>query len=144
MSTGLTAALIARRNIQTPGGTFAVRGLSTQDVFGIYRRRAGEMALWFDKLQASESFNLDAMPAIATSLLDTAPDLAAEIIACGADAGNDAEAVAVAKSLALGVQAKALEDIADLTFTQEMPPKKLLQIVVRMARSLTGPEAPET
>lgn len=143
-ATGLTAALIARRTINTPGGEFSVRGLSPQDVFSIYRRRAGDLALWFDKLQGAENFSLDAMPAIATSLLDTAPDLGAEILAAAADAGTDPGAIAIAMQLPIGTQAEALEAIADLTFTQEMPPKKLLQIVVRMARSLNGPETPAT
>lgn len=144
MATGLTAALIARRTISTPGGSFAVRGLSPHDVFAIYRRRAGEMALWFERMQASDRFSLDAMPAVATSLLDTAPDIGAELIAAAADAGTDAEAVGIARQLPIGVQVEALEAIASLTFTQEMPPKKLLEIVVRMARGLTAPTPPAT
>lgn len=139
MASGLTLALIDRRTIKASGGEFSVRGLSPQDVFCIYRRHAGDMALWFDKLQGTADLSLDAAPALAASLLDTAPGLCAEIIAAGADAGTDEEAIGIAKMLSLGVQAEALKAIADLTFTEEMPPKKLLEIVTQMARSVNSP-----
>lgn len=145
MAQGPFAALIARRQIKTPGGSFAVRGLSPDDVFTIYRRHAGEVAGWFDRLQAGGvDISLNAAPVLIGSLLDTAPAIAAEVIALASDAGVDDEVLADVRRLPLSPQASALEAIAELTFTQEMPPKKLLEIVVRMGRSLSAPETPAT
>lgn len=149
MVSGLTEALIAKQEVEVPGGgKFAVRGLSPTDVFAIYRNHTGEMGAWFEKLRAGEAeLSLNAAPQLATSLLDTAPQLAAELIAAGAGDGNGApepEMVAIARRLPISAQASALQKIAGLTFTQEMPPKKLLEIVVQMARSLSGPETSET
>lgn len=145
MSKGPFAALIVRRDIKGPGGKFSVRGLSADDVFALYRRHTGELAAWFEKLGSGEArVSLNATTMLAGTLLDTAPLIAAEIIAAGTEAGADDETIADIRKLPLSVQASALEAIGELTFTQEMPPKKLLEIVVRMSRSLSETETPAT
>lgn len=146
MASALTFALIPKRMIEVPdGGEFAVRGLSPSDAFSIYSRHAGELGQWFEKLQAGTvELSIDAAPALASSLMKTAPALVAEIIAAAAGEGLDEEAIQVATQLSVSVQASALEAIGELTFTQEMPPKKLLEIVVKMAGNLSGSATPAT
>lgn len=136
MTTGLSAALIARRTIETPGGDFAVRGLSPTDIFAIYRRHTGALAHWFERLQTGGGIALDNSAMIVGTLLDAAPEIMAEVIAAAADKPDLAD---VARSLSISVQTTALEVIGELTFTQEMPPKKLIETVVRMMGSLTAP-----
>lgn len=141
MAGGLTQALIRRREIEVPdGGAFSVRGLTAEDAFVIYADHAGELGLWFEKLQSGTGdVSLDAAPVLAASILKSAPGLCAEIIAAACDAAGDPESIAIARQLPIGVQAMALEAVAEMTFTQEMPPKKLMEIVVRMMSNLTSP-----
>ena len=140
MTQGLTQALIQRREIKAPGGSFTVRGLSPADIFAIYARHTGELGLWFEKLQTQQlDISFEAAPTLVASLLDSAPILAAEIIAAACGQVGDEEAISIARDLSISVQVSALEAVGQLTFTEEMPPKKLLEIVVQMASQIAGP-----
>lgn len=138
-STGLAGVGIATHSIKVPGGgEFAVRGLSLADLTGLYRAHSGELGLWFERFVGGSSNSSDAMADVIASVIASAPHLAARAITLAS--GDDSEeAYAVAQQLPLGVQTEALGAIGRLTFTEDMPPKKVLEIVIRMAAGLVGP-----
>lgn len=138
MIKGLTRGVIKTSDIQIPdGGSFTVRGLSLPDILQIYNRHTGELGAWFERL--SGGGDSDLQPAnIAQTLMSAAPALAAEIIAFGSGNGDD-ETIAIASDLPLAAQIEALQAIADMTFTESMPPKKVLEIVIQAARAAAIP-----
>lgn len=115
-----------------------VRGIGLHAAVAIYRRHEGELTAWFTKMlergePGSPSLNLAQASTLIEGLLVGAPDLAVDIIAAGMGFAADPGAIALASGLGLGVQMDALTKIADLTFTSEMPPKKFIETVVRLA-----------
>lgn len=142
-STGLSGVAIATRSIKVPGGgEFAVRGLSFSDLTGLYQLHGGELGLWFERFvgDAANAVAGDSIADAVASIISAAPDLAAAAIALAADA-EDGE-LDIVKRLPLGVQIDALSAVGELTFTEDMPPKKVLEIVIRMATGLVGQATP--
>lgn len=140
----LRASLIAREQVKVPGGEgFAVAGLSLPAIIDLCRRQFDDMRTLFDTLIASvggnETLSLDNANAISGNLLELAPRVAGEIIAVAA--GFEPAAGEVFTDLPVSVQLDALQKIADLTFTEEMPPKKVLETVVRHLAALVNPLA---
>ena len=128
-------------------GGFEVRGLSPYDITAMFLRHGGELNAIFDqfatKVRAGEAVNLGDGAAIIGGVLETAPLLIAEVIALatGADPadGDDwVKDVAVARKLSLGVQTEAVQQIAALTFTEDMPPGKFLSLALDAMQSATG------
>lgn len=135
--TGLTRGVIKTREIALPdGGSFTVRGLSLPDIMQIYSRHTGELGAWFEKLTlADDGAAVQQQSAsIAQSLTTTAPILASEVIAFGSGSGDD-ETIAIASELPISAQIEALQAIGDLTFSESMPPKKVLEIVIQAAQT---------
>lgn len=143
---GLTASLLASKTIKTSGGEFAVRGLSLNDIVSVFGTHRAALEDLFNRMFVVKDGNISVtgtvdIDLIVATVVGEAPLVAASIIAHAADAMDD-EGYAVAQQLPGPVQIAALEAIADLTFTTEMPPKKVLEIVIRMAtgaqKSLMG------
>lgn len=139
---GLTGALIATREIVTNGGTFDVRGVAVDEIASLFLRRRDEIEDLFARIfvAAKEGDGVPSMDhaeAIVGRLLIESPAIVAELIAMAAGPVTD-ETVAIARCLPAPVQIAALEAIAELTFTSEMPPKKVLETVVKALGGLAS------
>ena len=131
-------------------GSFSVRGFSPNDTFLLYHRHRGQLAAMFEQFagevqkkgkKGKGDVNEDLIQ-VGTSLIGNAPQVMAEVIvlAMGVKPENedfDAE-VRAALDLPAGVQMDALQKIADLTFTSDMPPGKFLAVVVQLLQSSTA------
>lgn len=145
---GLRNLPLPSKSIEVSDGvSFAVRGLSPNDVLGLYYRRRGELSALFDHYAAQakkgrKAPDPDDVAALGVELVHSAPQLLAEIIAiAGGTSAEDehfAAEAAAALNLPTGIQALALQAIADLTFTSEMPAGKFLAVALRMAQSATA------
>jgi hypothetical protein len=143
---GLHGGLIARRRVtvdeKREDAWFEVGGLNAEAIFALFQRRRAELSGLFDRLvvqgDGAAALNLAQFRSIANTLLEQSPAIAGEIIAAGSGKA-DAETIAIARALPVGAQLAALEAIAELTFTSDMPPKKVLEIVARaMGRIAIG------
>lgn len=130
--------------VQTPGGDFAVRGLSVNMVSGVYQRHRTAVSALFNQVTArhAETQPQDA-GLIMAGMVNSAPAIMAEVIALASGSkpsnGDEyAEDVAIAAMLPLPVQVNALQKIADQTFTSDMPPGKLLAVVIKLAGDATA------
>lgn len=146
MSQGLKGISIESATVSMPENsetkmvqTFSVQGLSLTDMVSIYRRHQGDLALWFERLVGGAVD--DQVAEIAASLMDSSQDMAFEIIAAGSGLA-DAETIAIAAKLPVAVQVDALSKIGRLTFTSEMPPKKLIETVINAAQLVNQPTSP--
>lgn len=133
------------REIKLPGGkrSFTVRGLALTDISNIIRARSNDIEAFYVKF--SEGMGMgDAAgdPKYASvmatkfgsSLLTSAPDLAADIIAYASDEPTLAHTV---RKLPFPVQIEALEAIGELTFTEEDSLKKAVATVVKFMAGTT-------
>ena len=116
-----------------PGGdSFAVRGLSLQDITKLMSQHGNEMEAFFQKYAG----NPNASPlSVGMDLLDTAPVLLNKMIAMAADRPHLADKVA---KLPLTVQQEAIEHIAQLTFDAAGGPKKFIEAVVRLIKGVNN------
>lgn len=136
---GLSGVAIATRSIEVPGGsTFAVRGLSLVDLTKLYQLHGGELGVWFERFIVGDNDQRSDVADAISSVIASAPHLVARAVAFASGDRSD-EAAAIAEQLPLGTQVAALSAIGEMTFTEEMPPKKVLEIVIRMATNLVGP-----
>lgn len=128
-------------------GGFEVRGLSPYDITALFLRHRGELSAMFDqfavKVKGGQSVGLDDATTMIAGALETAPHIVAEIVALGtgsdpADPDNWQKDVVIATTLSLGVQTEALQKIAGLTFSSEMPPGKFLSVVVGAMQNATA------
>lgn len=133
---GLKALKLPEATVEFPGGAFAVRGLCLNDISWLVQRHGGKLNALFTQFQSDNGeLTAEGVASFALPLLQAAPDIAAELIAC---ASGDAEDSAIAATLPFPVQLDALEKLAGLTFNAEGGPKKLVETVVRMAQGTTG------
>lgn len=130
---------IATEEVSLPKGkSFSVRGIGLEDVTVLLRKRGPEIRTFFAKYSGSAAgksglpsgFSAD----LGMQLLDAAPKLVGEIIACAADEPAMADKAA---KLPLNVQLEALEKIAALTFEAEGGPKKFFEAVIRIMGGTT-------
>lgn len=129
---GLKDLLLPEKEIKVPGGgSFTIRGLNIRDITFLVRQHSGEIETLFAKF----SNDADNIGEVGMSLLETAPDIAAEVIALAA---GERDAVDVVKNLPFPVQVEALEGVAFLTFDAEGGPKKVIETVLRALRGVTG------
>jgi len=145
----LEAQLLVSRQVEIAEGRgFGVSGLPLDGIVAICQRHWEQATALFDDVIAKVGGELDLEQTnwIGGALLSTVPDLAADIIAVAAGYPA-AEAAAVFRKLPFPVQLAALENIAELTFTSEMPPKKVIETVARIlvgiAKPLSGASQPE-
>jgi hypothetical protein len=135
---GLRSLRLPSSDVQVPGGdSFAVRGLSLQDVSILVRNHGATMTLMFDRYmrQAEEGLPPADMATMGRTLLEIAPDAAAEIIALAA---GEPDAIDVVRVLPLPVQVDALDKIMGHTFTTDQDLKKVVETVIRAATGTTG------
>lgn len=136
---GLKHLKLPTEEIKTPGGTFAVRGLSFVDVSALVRTDGAELSALFDHYSGAikgENVSTAEVMALSGSLVDIAPDMAAKVIVVAADGDDDD--LAMVRKLPFPVQVEALEKIAQLTFDSAGGPKKLLETVIRVFRGTTS------
>lgn len=135
---GLKHIKLPEAVIEFPGGDFAVRGLSLDDISYLVQRHGEKLnSLFTEFTSGSGEMTVKAVAQFALPMLKSAPDIAAEMIAC-ASGEHDAETVAIARSLPFPVQLETLQKLAELTFNVAGGPKKLLETVVSMAQGTTG------
>ena len=141
--------VIQTQTVEYPGGTFAVRGFSPNDALTLYLRHAGELSKLFDqfanqaKVEGADAVTAASTLEAASSMVAGTPLLMAEILAVAMDADPaDIEGftkiVSSVLKLPIGVQMDALNKIADMTFTSDMPLGKFLTLVLSMAQSATA------
>lgn len=117
--------------VTLPGGaSFAVRGLSLQDVTLLISQHGPVLEEFFNKY----SNEADAMQ-VGLGLLGKAPDLAAAIISLAADEPGEARKIL---RLPIAVQQDALEKIAHLTFEASGGPGKFVEAVMRLISGTTN------
>lgn len=133
---GLKELKFPEATIEIPGGSFAVRGLSLDDVAFLVRRHGDALGRLFREFTASEAELTSAgVAGFLVPLIDSMPGLVSELIACGAGEPDEAAQV---RRMPFPVQIDALEKTIDLTFDAAGGPKKLAETVVRLAQGTTG------
>ena len=136
MQMGLRGITLPEAKIELPGGGFAVRGLSLDDIIFLVQRHGAGLQEAFNRMMATTGeLSTDTVASFALPFLQAAPEIAAEMIAC---ASGDKEAADVAARLPFPVQIEALEQIARLTFEASGGPKKLVESVIKLAQGMTG------
>lgn len=137
---GLKELKFPEATIKTPGGDITVRGLSLRDITELVRRHKAAFEGLFNDVTSGKA-DLDSLTngdTLIAMLAQTAPELAAEVIAAGAGDGGDLEAIEVAKSLPFPTQVELLEQIGLLTFAMEGGLKKVVETVTRVMQSSTN------
>ncbi len=133
---GLKDLKIPEAIIETPGGEFAVRGLSLDDLAWLVRRHGESMSKVFNEFTASDTeLTTNSVAGFLLPLVESMPGLVSEVIAC---ATGEADEAALVRRLPFPVQIDALEKVVDLSFDAAGGPKKLAETVVRMAQGTTG------
>jgi hypothetical protein len=137
------------------GQKFTVKGISANDIFGIYHRHAATLGQVFNIVSGRGELDATELVQVANSiegLILRFPLLAAEGIAIAAGVNPFDETphpedpsktiwqatVNMVIDLPLAVQADALMKIGELTFSPDMPPKKffgLLVMLIQQAQS---------
>lgn len=133
---GLKHLTALTRDVQVSDGeSFAVRGLSIEDLVVVVEQHQAELTPLFNQVQAGE-VSLTDTSVLATLLFKQAPRAAAHVIARAEDPLADEQDVVAAKGLPFPVQLDALEKIAELTF-KSAAPKKVGEMVIRMLMGVT-------
>lgn len=136
---GLLDLKIPMTQVETPGGSFAVRGLSLEDFVNLHHEHTGEFGSVFDQFRtwaSSEGDDLPPLEQFCAKLLYQAPILAARVIAKAANEDTPG-GVAMARQLSPLTQAEALQAIGRLTFRSEEDVKKMLALVIAQVKALT-------
>lgn len=137
---GLLDLKIPTTQVETPGGSFAVRGLSLEDFVNLHHEHTAEFGSVFDQFRnwaSSEGDDLPPLEEFCAKLLYQAPVLAARVIAMAANENNP-EGLAQARQLPPIAQAEALQAIGRLTFRSEDDVKKVLALVIAQVKALTA------
>ena len=132
---GLKHIKLPEAQVKFPGGDIAVRGLSLDDLSFIVQRHGAKLNVLFKSFTEGGELTVEGVANFALPLLNAAPEIAAELIAC---ASGDPEDAHIAADLPFPVQLEALEKLAELTFNVSGGPKKLVETVLRMAKGTTG------
>jgi hypothetical protein len=135
---GLRDLRLPSSSVTVPGGdSFAVRGLSLQDISALVRHHGAAMTLLFDKFirQGEDGMPPADMATMGRTLLEIAPDAAAEMIALAA---GEPEAVDIVRTLPLPVQVEALDLLMSHTFATDQDLKKVVETVIRAATGTTN------
>lgn len=126
--------------IETPGGDFTVRGLSSDDAVALVAKFGPALGDIYTRIvSAGASITLEdpeASRALVAEVVRDGPLLVAHIIAIAA---GEPESVHVSQKLPITVQVDALRTIIQLTFVSEAQAKKLLGTILDVARRLMVP-----
>lgn len=126
---------LPKRVVPLPGGnSFAVRGFSLEDITFLIDEQGEAVRKFFDDYAQDGQMKSDANPISAImDVLRQAPDLAASIIARGAD---EPDMISKIKKLPIGVQVDAMQKIAELSFEASGGPGNFVETVVGLMRGL--------
>jgi hypothetical protein len=124
--------------VKTLSGDFVVRGLGLDDIKFLFSNNAQQLKLVFDQASnlAKAADEIDYV-SFAAALIHLAPDVVTTAIACANDEADD-DGIMAARRLPMAVQIDAIEKIGRLTFETEGGPKKVFEIVMRMAKGAQG------
>ena len=137
----LKSLTLPSRTVATPGGDLVVRGLSFNSAMGLINRHGPILMALFQQYVgvAETEQRLLMAQAVTTTLLQTAPELIAEIIVLGAgDSVEDNDALDMAAGLAIASQMEVLSAIAEMTFDSEGGPGNFLRLVLKTAQGTTS------
>lgn len=144
---GLKSFTPATEEVGLPDGdTFAVRGLSLEDIAILLREHYEPIKALFDEyvgeasvqgvsVATGELADIDDLEEVMLNSLQIAPALMADVIARAAD---EPKLVSVIRRLPAGTQIEALEKILKLTLSAEGGLEKLAETVTRLTGSLTA------
>lgn len=132
---GLRDLVLPSAEIEVAGEKLSFRGLNLNDFTGLFYRRKALSNEVFKSLM--ESFGRElTQPEQATLLVRMSPEIMGEVIALASGENPNSpeyiSAVEIAMRLPAGVQVEALQKIAGITFTQDMPPGKILALAMEM------------
>lgn len=134
---GLRDVRIQTTEIQTPGGNFAVRGISFSDLVVIANSHGPQAAIVFQKITGGEKLTVFDVRAILANIAPQVPDLVAAVIALASD-DYTPEAISTARRLNFQHQLAALEGIVSNTFQSEAELKKCMESITRMLVGATA------
>lgn len=136
----LKSYLVPTRDQKLPdGSTFAVRGVTPADITMLMMRHKETVIMLFQKEimnTKNPSFTVDDINRLGASVMTNAPIILAELIALASDEGL--EVAATVTKLPLSVQVLALNDILELTMTNEGGGKKLVETVLTTIAKVVG------
>lgn len=114
-----------------------LRGFSLNDITELVSKHQTELAALFGVFMADGALKVDIgdVKEIGTELLKASPAVAGDIIAFAAGEPEGGEA---AQQLPFPIQIEALENIGKLTFDAQGGPKKVIEVVTRILRGVTG------
>lgn len=134
---GLRDLQLPSTTVKTPGGDFAVRGLSFSDIVTVANTHGPAVAMVFAKVTNGEKIAEQEVRTILTSVAPQVPDLVAAVIALASD-DYSPEAIDIARKLNFQYQIEALEAIFHNTFQSEAELKKFMESIIRMLGGATG------
>lgn len=133
---GLKDLTIPSVPVKTPGGEFSVLGLSLNDITYVLQRHAVEVAQVISAVEANQgAVSNELVSELAVTMIQSAPSLAADIIAVAA---GEPDQVATVRALPFPVQLDAIEKIGNQTFEVYGGPGKALEAVIRLAKGTTS------
>lgn len=133
---GLKDLTIPSVPVKTPGGEFSVRGLSLNDITYVLQRHAVEVAQVISAVESNQgAVSNELVSELAVTMIQSAPSLAADIIAVAA---GEPDQVATVRALPFPVQLDAIEKIGNQTFEVYGGPGKALEAVIRLAKGTTS------
>jgi hypothetical protein len=140
---GLLDLKIPMDSVDTPAGSFAVRGLSLEDLtllYHDYTAEFGDLFTQFRDWAMTKGDDLPPMEQFLTVLIMQAPRLAASAIVYAADTPPEQrkEAVNLVVKLDTASQHEVLATIGRLTFRTEEDVKKMLELLLRTVQNLTA------
>lgn len=136
---GLLDLQFPTAQVETPGGDFAVRGLSLEDLTNLMNSHQAEFGTLFDQFRAwalTEGDDKPPLTQFVVRVVSQTPSLISTVIAKAADADTPAGR-AMARKLVPADQAQALEKIGRLTFRSEDELQKMLGLAIRGLDQLT-------
>lgn len=120
-----TSFQIVTTDVKFSGGVLSIRGLSLSDIGPLVSKYLSQIvAVYMGVIAGGREPSLDL---ISESLLLSAPDLAAELIAHAADAPDRVYDI---KRLNIAVQLEALQAVGTRTFESEDSLKKVMEMVL--------------
>jgi hypothetical protein len=126
--------------VETPGGSFVVRGLSLEDLTILMKDHTEEVGTLFNQFR-DWSLTPDTQEKVPVHqflvrIVSQTPALISRVIARAADE-DDAEGIRSAAKLVPEDQSQALEKIGGLTFRSEAELEKMLKLAIRSLDQLT-------
>lgn len=120
-------------NIETPGGSFEVRGLSYSDLMMLATTHGSQLGLLFGKITEGGGSPITE-ERVKSTISNLAPQFAEIVAAAIALAADDysPEGIEIASRLSFNKQTEALEAIFLNTFQSEAELKKFMETIIRM------------